>query len=213
MPRLVLDLETFALAEADQYLEPVSAPANYKDPEKMRAYCDDRRAELLKKCALDVDLCTVVVVGYQLESETVPTVWTAEQLTEAHLLSLAWQRIADRAVVGFNLLTFDLPVLIRRSQYLGIPIPDINLDRYRTPHIDLIEKLTFNGKLKMRSLDFWCRRFGIDVADSYSGEDVDALVKAGNWTAVADHCRADVTRTRDLAVRLGYLAAGATEVF
>ena len=108
-------------------------------------------------------------------------------------------------LVGFNILAFDLPVLLRRSQYLGLTAPYINLDRYRTPHCDLMQKLSFNGALKFHSLTFYGKRFAVGVPDATKGSDIAALVQAENWAAVEAHCRADVETTAALAERLGLL--------
>jgi hypothetical protein len=43
--RIVLDIETVGLPDAASYMEPVTAPANYKDPEKIAAYVAERHAE------------------------------------------------------------------------------------------------------------------------------------------------------------------------
>lgn len=208
-PRLVLDLETCALADADGFLEPVAAPSNYKDPEKIRAYQEEKRIELLGRCALDPDLCRVVAVGLWADTEK-PEVWSLDEDDddEEQLIGRAWKAIRQaQAVIGFNILGFDLPVLIRRSQYLGIAVPSINLDRYRTPHVDLMERLSFNGKLRYRGLDFYCKRFEIDVPDAHAGKDIAELIAGADWPAVVKHCEADVIKTRALAQRLGYIQA------
>lgn len=206
MKTLVLDIETFSIANADAFLEPVSAPSNYKDEAKIAAYCAERRVELLARCALDPDLCRIVAIG--LSDDTGDRVSLVEDEQDEHgTLCEAWGAIQRADIlIGFNLLAFDLPVLIRRSQYLGLPVPLLNLDKYRTPHVDLIERLSFNGKIKAHSLDFYCARFGILSDDPHDGADIDALVKAGEWDAIAAHCRSDIAKTKALAERLGYLS-------
>jgi predicted PolB exonuclease-like 3'-5' exonuclease len=204
---LVLDIETYSIADADLYLEPVAAPSNYRDQAKITAYQVEKRAEMLSRCALDPDLCRIVAIGSYDDEIEVRTVMDEDDERDA--LVEIWERIGiggkQAVLIGFNLLSFDLPVLIRRTQYLGLPVWPINLDRYRTPHIDLMERLSFNGKTRAHSLSFYCRRFGIDVPDEHSGAAVAALVEAGRWEEVASHCRADVLKTRALATRLGYL--------
>ncbi len=200
---LVLDLETFALDEAAQFLEEPSAPANYRDPEKIAAFIADAKAKAVSRCALDPDLCRIVAIGLESGLDGPLVVCAENDIGERQLIITAWEAIKDETLIGFNLLAFDLPVLIRRSQYLGLRVPPLNLDRYRTPHIDLMEYLNFNGKIKAHSLSFYCRRFGIDVPDTTSGKDIDAMVKAGDWQGVAAHCLADVKKTRLLAERLG----------
>lgn len=206
---LLIDVETVSLPEAGQYLEPVEAPANYKDPVKIAAYIEERRVAQLQKAGLEPDLCRLVAIGFE-HDDGRGDVLTANRQPEFVMLQELWRAVsAAPAILGFNILEFDLPVLIRRSQYLGLqpPAAAINLDRYRTPHVDLMQRLSFNGKLTMRSLDFYCKRFGIEVADPHSGKDVEALVAAGDWSAVAAHCRADLVKTRALAERLGILSA------
>lgn len=202
---VILDIETHPLDDAAEFIEEPSAPANYKDPDKIAAYIAEKRAESLARCALDIDLCRVVAVGWADETgeyvEVAPT-----EADERVLLATIYLAIKGaRCVIGFNHLGFDLPVLIRRGQYLGLTVPEINMDRYRTPHVDLLEKLSFNGKIKYRGLAFYCKRFGIDVPDPIAGKDVGALVREGKWEDVAAHCRADVLKTKALAHRLGYV--------
>lgn len=208
---IVLDVETVACPDAASLLDPVRAPSNYKDPAKIAAYQTEKLAERVETAGLEADLCEVVAVGFLVEDAPVRTA-TREEVDEADLLELVWQHIRQRRIVGFNVLGFDLPVLIRRSQLLGITVPHVNLDRYRTPHVDLMERLTFNGKLTTRSLAFYCRRFGISCDDTVNGSDIARLVAEGDWSAVEGHVRADVIKTAALAKRLGYLSTVNAEV-
>lgn len=206
---LIADIETVALPGAVDYLEPVEAPANYKDPIKIAAYIEEATRRQLDKCALDPDLCRIVAIGYE-DADGRGDVLTANTTPEMVMLQEFWLAASSQpGVLGFNILDFDLPVLIRRSQYLGLQPPAVlvNLDRYRSPHVDLMQRLIFNGRMPMRSLDFYCKRFGIDVPDPYSGKDIDALVSSGDWSAVRSHCRSDMVKTRALAERLGLLSA------
>jgi 3'-5' exonuclease len=206
---MVIDIETFALDAAAEFIEEPSAPANYRDPEKIAAYIKEATSKAISKCALDPDLCRIVAVGWSHEDGRDSGVEVARNTDqERALLAEIWFSAAkiDR-LVGFNLLAFDLPVMIRRSQYLEVEIPStvLNLDRYRTPHVDLMERLSFNGKIKAHSLNFYCKRFGIEVDDPSTGSDIDALVRAEEWDAVAAHCRADVNKTSQLAERLNLI--------
>lgn len=210
--RIVIDIETVACPDAASFLDPVRAPANYKDEAKIAAYRTEKFTEQVSKAALEPDLCEVVAVGILLPDDPRPAVVsTRDQHSETELLALLWWAVGQRAIVGFNSLSFDLPVLIRRSQLLGVAFPTLNLDRYRTPHVDLLERLTFNGKLTYRSLGFYLRRFGIPHDDTVKGADIAQLVAEGRWEAVGSHCRADVEGTAALARRLGWLPQIAAE--
>ena len=123
---------------------------------------------------------------------------------EVAALRLLWTDVFDkeersvRPIVGFNHLVFDLRVLLARSMLLGVSPPYINLDKYRTPHIDLMDRLTFGGKLPARSLKWFAKRFGLPVDDSVSGADIAVLAAAGDWLAIEAHCRSDIRLTKAL---------------
>lgn len=207
--RLVFDIETAPLPDALAYLaaEPIEAPANYKDPAKIAAYIAEKRAEQLDRCSLDVDLCRVVAIGWQIESGK-PMSMTGMELDEKSMLSMFWVVAHDCHLVGFNCLAFDLPVLLRRSLYLGITPPQLNLDKYRHDGItDLMRVLDYNGMIRTRGLAFYCKRFGIEGApDTIDGSGIAAAVERGDWKAIEAHVTADVVKTAKLATKLRHFS-------
>jgi predicted PolB exonuclease-like 3'-5' exonuclease len=211
---IFLDLETAAIDDADQYIEPVSAPANYKDAEKIAAYIAEATEKAKDKCALDPDLGRIVALGWMHPRDQRPTVRVCRTETdEKDALELFWREYdSSAALVTFNGLRFDLPVLMRRSLYLNLRYPLLNLDKYRTPHLDLLAQLTYNGVLSPHSLKFYLARFGIAVDDVHTGKDIAQLVKDGKWDAIAGHCEADVIGTRLLATRMGLVPVLPREV-
>jgi hypothetical protein len=203
---IILDLETAAIGDADQYIEPADAPANYKDPLKIAEHVASATAKAVDRCGLDPDLCRIVALGWMRANDGQPEVRVCKTETEERdTLERFWldYAIDEPALVTFNGLKFDIPVLMRRSLYLRVPHPSVSLDRYRTPHIDLFNRLTFNGAITGHSLKFYLSRFGIANDDLTSGKDIAALVKAGDWNAVRDHCASDVLSTKQLAERIG----------
>lgn len=204
--RFVIDIETAPLADAGEFLEPAEAPGNYKDPDKIAAYVAEKNAENLSRAALDVDLCRIVAIGWMREDHDATTVVVIpDPVDEESVLQEFWRDVNQHVTIGYNTLGFDLPVLLRRSLYLSVAAPRVSLDRYRTEHIDLQQRLSFNGAIKFRGLGFYCRRFGIPCDDKTSGKDIGQLVIEKQWDEVAAHCRADVLKTRALATRLGLL--------
>lgn len=210
--RIVIDIETISAPDAAEYLklEEIEAPSNYKDPIKIADYIGQKRRERIEKAGLEADLCEVVAVGWLRDTYGVATAYTRQDVSEREMLEALWSVVGFRATIGFNTLGFDLPVLIRRSQLLGIAHPTLDLGKYRSPHIDLMEKLNMQGRLATRSLAFYCRRFSIPSTDQTSGADIAQMVAAGNWNGVEAHCRADVEKTAALARRLGYLPQAST---
>lgn len=205
--RIVFDVETSPLPDAAEYLEPATAPENYKDPIKIDAYIKAKNAENLERCGLDVDLCRVVAVGFQWEGQPALSMTLAD-CDEDGLIKQFWNlanlRGIQRHLVGFNCLAFDLPVLFRRSQYLGIEAPTIQIDKYKHPAVtDLLSVLSFNGAIKYRGLSFYAKRFGIPSADTMTGADVAQAVKEERWSDIATHVQSDVAKMAAIAERLG----------
>lgn len=213
--RVVFDIETAPLPEAAEYLEPAEAPGNYKDPAKIAAFVAEKNAENLDRCGLDVDLCRVVALGWQVEgSETLAA--TIEQFhgDESLMLRSFWNLAADKHLVGFNCLAFDLPVLMRRSQYLGVLTPYLQIDKYKHPQVtDLMRVLDFNGAIKSRGLSFYAKRFGIPSDDTLTGADIAQAVTEGRWADIAKHVTADVQKTAALAAKLGFFRMAEAAVF
>ena len=202
---LYFDVETAPMVGAADWIEPGDAPANYKDAEKIAAYIAAAQVKELEKAALDLDLCRVVAIGWALNDDPVQAV---VNLPEQDMLTAFWSDVREpgRAVVGFNCLGFDLPVLVRRSQYLGVSVPYLNITKHRHPGIlDVMQLLSFDGLVRARSQSFYCRRFNITggaVADTITGADIGRLVDAGEWDKVSAHVVADVEKTRALYRRV-----------
>lgn len=216
MKHLILDIETVGLPEASGWLddEPITAPATYKDPVKIAEYVAKAQASRLDKLALDLDCNRIVAIGHAWAEGGDPTVYLMRDEFEEreHLKMLAEHvRKADR-LVTFNGHRFDLPALMRRAMYLDVPFPVLNIDRYRSEHIDLWQVLSFKGAVSAHSLKFYARRLGIGTLDKVSGADIGKLVAEDtteSWQAIHDHVLSDVGLTHALAMRLKLVPARA----
>lgn len=210
MTHLVLDTESVPLADAADFLEPATAPANYKSPDAIADYIAKANAEQIAKAALDVDLARLVAIGVHSGEGSLVTLCRTEE-EERQALIAFWIRVNDLGprphLIGFNCLGFDLPLLLRRSLYLGVEAPRLQIGKYRHDGIDdLMLSLSFDGALRYRSLSFYKRRFKLDVPDDpHTGADIAALVKAGDWAGVKAHCLSDLETTLALAKRTGVI--------
>jgi hypothetical protein len=203
---IVFDLETFSIDDAAQYVEEVEAPDNYKKPEAIAAYKEKARIKAIDSCALDPDLCRIVALGSIDVQSHKPSVRTFKNTAEEKEgLEWFWREAKGADLVTFNGFNFDMPVLMRRSQYLGVQGLRLNLDKYRSNHIDLRQELTYRGAIKGHGLQFYLARFGIVYGDVSTGKDIAGMVKAGDWAGVSAHCAADVMGTKALAQRLGLI--------
>jgi hypothetical protein len=178
-------------------------------PGRIEADIEARKMAAVEQASLDADLCRIVVVGCQPWNTEG---WVAKALDvhdEKNLLLRVWDTInATTPMVGYGLSWFDAGVFVRRSQLLNVRVPEgfYRQTKYRHEWIvELADRVTLNGMIdqkKGRGLDYHCRRFGIEVADEWTGKDVAALWAEGAHDAVVAHCMADLLRIQRLAERL-----------
>lgn len=214
MSAIIVDVECVGIDTASDYLEPVEAPSNYKDPQKIAEYIKEATAKAIDRCGLDPDLCRIVALGSGESDGGDHVIICRDEEMEAAALAAFWKRVTlpsgVRSLVSFNGFGYDLPVLMRRSQLLGVSHPVISLDKYRSTHIDLMQKLTWNGAIKAHKLSFYASRFGWPTVDSVDGSQIAELVKAGDWAAVESHCLNDLAQTRFIAQKLKLIPSAQT---
>jgi DNA polymerase elongation subunit (family B) len=166
-PVLFFDIETTANPNAIALLPEPSAPANYKDADKIAQYVSEKKAEQIAQAPLDADLGKVIAIAMQFGVETqveVSLAGDSETRTETELIKWFWSAYAraDGRSCGYNIIGFDLPYLLRRSFELGITVPIFpRLAKYQTdPTIDLMGILYNWGT--PRGLKWVCKRYGIE---------------------------------------------------
>lgn len=160
------------------------------------------------QCALEPGMARVVAVGvWSVEKERGVALVEGRDGDETTILREFWTKLPDRCrIVTFNGRTFDGPVLMIRCAQLGIRCP-IDLVGYRydiSQRCDLLDVLTFMGASRATySLDYWCRRFGIESPkDGVAGGDVAALHAGGEYDTIAEYVLGDVRATAELFRRL-----------
>lgn len=163
---LFFDIETTANADAIALLPEPSAPANYKDQDKIAQYITEKKAEQIAQAPLDADLGKVIAISLQngIESSVeVHLIGDPETKTESGLIRWFWSLFAkaDGRSCGYNIIGFDLPYLLRRSFDLGIQVPiQPQLSKFRIdPTLDLMAILYNWGQAK--GLKWVCKRYGI----------------------------------------------------
>jgi uncharacterized protein YprB with RNaseH-like and TPR domain len=202
---LTIDIETMAGANAAQLITAPKAPGNYKDPEKIAEYEANALANAVDNAALNIFANQVISIGTWTESAGANIVIAKTRDEERFHLAALGLLISNngyrRPTVTFNGRYYDLPCIQIRALIHKLDFPKLDLfPAWKSPHIDLMDLLTFGGKFPKQSLDFYCRVFGIDTDESEDvkaihGRDVRRLVAEGRWDLIESHCRYDVTRT------------------
>jgi hypothetical protein len=212
MRYVITDIETSCHPDAERMLPEFKHNAGTKDEALRAAQIAEKRAKALADAALDPDLCRIVAIGFWGDVDAAPHIQLCQdEHEERSALSAYWQVFAqtrhehpNTVIVGSNVLGFDLPVMVRRSLYLQVDVPMLERGKYRHRDvIDLKSLLCDDERLAWRSLDYYCKRFQLDVPhDPIDGAQIPALVAAGNWDAVREHLRLDLIKTRALALRV-----------
>ena len=213
----IIDLETCTAPDALPFMPPIEADGRLTDPVKIAADIEKKKAAFIDRGGLDPDFCQIVCAGIREHDGTEHILVATNPAQEAAILERVWRSVNRTCpMLGFGLVWFDAGVLVRRSQLLGVKVPSDIYRQAKYRHdmiVDLSDYLTVNGLIdfkpeqrKGRGLDFYCKRFGIEVEDAHDGADVAALWKAGNIEAIKAHCAADILRIRLLAEDLGVIA-------
>lgn len=203
---LVFDIETGPLPRAE--IEPLcpkfDAPANYSNPDKIAAYIDAKREDWFDRAALSALTGQVLAIGCQV-GETFTYYASGD---EAEDIAAFWDLIADTGglndrVIGFNILGFDIPFLVRRSWKLGIKVP-FNLFRGRWPNeflVDLMDVWKCGSRDQSVSLRTLSRYLGVGDKNG-DGKDFASLLESDREAALA-YLENDVRLTTRCAAALG----------
>lgn len=201
---LIIDIETrTAVApEMARYMEArIEPPKNYRDADKINAYLEEKRRAVYERAALSPLTAEVAVAGLAWRGEGA-TEWELEVLDarygEEQLLRALDERVTaldPRRIVTYNGTRFDIPFISARYAIRG-------MSSYQWPtgkdyqHIDMFRLLGEQG-----SLEQWSIALGMGNK-GFSGADVPALIAAGEWDTVREHCEDDVACTAELYDRV-----------
>jgi hypothetical protein len=165
--RLFIDIETVANPDMVALLPEPKAPSTYKDPEKIAAYVAEKKVQQLAEAALDPDTGRVAAVGIMGTLDLAPQAYLAQgDVSERRLLTWAWGMMArsNGNLVGYNLLGFDIPFMLRRSMALGIKPPMLPfMARYRMEPITDLYAILYSWQ-PGKGLKAVCRMYGIHNA-------------------------------------------------
>jgi len=208
---VVLDIETVASMPDKLYAAmtaDVSAPKNWRDPDKIKAEVNRKTAELLGEAALRPLTAAVASVAVRFVSfdragaETFRFDWgrTLADYAEDQEKSLLieWRDVMDRARAAatqrFRLVTyygrrFDVPFLGARLAVHDLDGYRILCPGYSRDHVDLHD--VFGG-----GLGKWATLLGLEKIGK--GTDVAKWIEEGDWDKVKTYNAVDVDVTAEL---------------
>lgn len=212
MPSVVFDIETIGIpfdeleqAQQEYYTKSAKSP---EEAEQMKSMT-----------ALWVPTAKIVTIAmmnpatgkgkvYYSAGDTTPDTFEEDGATfiagtEQEILEWFWDDIKRfDQFISFNGRSFDGPMLMLRSAFLGIAATK-NLVPYRYDHkfhCDLLDQLTFYGAHRRYSLDTFVQAFGIPSPKEgdVTGAKVTEAYAEGKYTEIAQYCWRDVIATGEL---------------
>jgi predicted PolB exonuclease-like 3'-5' exonuclease len=204
---IYVDIETIP-TERPEIIERVtsklSAPSNYKDPEKIEAYIEAQKPEAVHKTGLSGLFGQVLMIGFAFDDEPVKVI---REGAEADILQ-AFRNVACRVksqdqeyctntLVGHNILGFDAPFLSQRMMINGLkPLFRHGGKPWDMP-IDDTMTMFACGTRTMYSLENLCLAFGVPTPKGeMTGSSVYDYYKEGRIDEIAEYCARDVEATR-----------------
>jgi len=206
MSLLVLDIATSGLPNVKDFVttDDITPPSNYVKPEAIKSFVDKEVAKRIDKAGLEPDTCRITAIGVlwagSHDTPSVALCRTEEEEAAALEVLALTMRTMQPTLVGFNSSKFDWPILMRRALYLRVPLPPINLDRYRSPHVDLYERLTYRGTVTGHSLQWYVKRLGwTDLVKPLTGAEEAQVPTTGKWDELTASVTCDLLATARLA--------------
>ena len=201
---LIVDIETSGLEESKLAdIMPVFEPSKaLKDPEKIKADLEGKKAEWMDKTALDAKTGYIVAMGVM---DDMGLLHIFHSQPESDLLKGFWElwRANPTAfIVGHNIVEFDIPYLIRRSWINDIDIPhDVIHGRYLASRIIDTMKTwaccVYGNRISLNDIGI---ALGVGKK-SGGGKDFAKLLKS-NPVEALKYLENDLTLTRECAKKM-----------
>ncbi len=212
---LYLDIETVGTSDPRIIAEieaSVTPPGNYKKAESIAEWEANSKPALVKeaveKTAFSGAVGRVVCTGWAWNDDPAVALTATD---EGDLLSAFVQGATDTkpvnfyqpVIVGHNVATFDVRFLWQRAYVLGIRLPAW-FPRDARPWADNINDTMamWSGARESISLDNLCRALSLPGKGNITGADVGKLWAEGAYETIAEYCRGDVERVRNVHRRM-----------
>lgn len=162
---LFIDIETVPDVKKIEFIPDPEAPKNYTKDETIAEYKLKTKQKNIDEMALNLDFAVIRAMGFGFGFEERSSRLLG-MATEGELVELFWKYADnyDYHIVGFNIIGFDLPIILRRSLALGVKPPKvIDLKPYNNSIIDLMLRLYHNKPCPRGcGLKWICKMYGIN---------------------------------------------------
>ncbi len=200
----------------------ITAPGQYKKQESIEKWLADNRStatdDQWRKTSFSGTLGEVICIGYALDDNDPVSVQRELGGSEADMIDAFFTNVKDQLGertdgllnkpdmwIGHNITGFDLRFLWQRcvltgaKPLFGIPIKAKPWDDVI---FDTMTEWRGIGAKAGGSLQQICKAMSIETKDDLDGSKVWDYVKDGRIDEVAEYCRKDVMRTREIYKRI-----------
>lgn len=207
MANLFIDIESLP-GETKPDLAEVEPPKNYKDPEKIKKYQEEKLDEIYRKQALDSMQGRLLCLAWAIDDDPVQSVIVGRNTeTEEELINSIQKEILNLPIdiyslgwVGHNIKTFDLPWIWRKAlKYRCFDLARIiPRQRYDKRIKDTMEMWAIDFKDYV-SLDKIAKFLGMEgKGDRIDGSKVYDMWIEGRLEEIENYCRDDVELVREV---------------
>lgn len=215
---LVADIETIPNMDVADLIPEPKANGVLKDPVKIAADIEKKKAEAVDKMGLDPNFGRICVIGYarRIDGEISTSDHRLEEAAdeaEREVLSAFWEKAKMCArIATFNGAGFDIPFIMRRSWLLGVkPTRTFETVAWKCAtgeanHIDVRLVLSDGDARAKGTMDLYGKlKLGRGKTEGMDGSQVWEYWQAGRLDEIADYCKDDCGTTLELLESLyGY---------
>lgn len=221
MTNIYLDLEVIPGQHdwlEDEIRSSISAPSNYKDPEKIQAYIDEAFQGAMEKTSFDGAYAHIICAAVAVEDEA-PAVFYAETpLQEKQLLvdlnDFLSQDLSgkhpqhygntNRTFIGHNIHGFDIPMIKKRGMILGVkPHYSVPVEAKPWDNNPYDTMMKWDAR-NFCSMDKLLKAFGLGEKGDVNGSMVYQMWKDGLHNEIKEYCKQDVEKVRKLYKKMSY---------
>tara|TARA_R100000152_G_C6758341_1_gene182218 strand:- start:699 stop:1331 length:633 start_codon:yes stop_codon:yes gene_type:complete len=146
---IFFDIETGPLAEQElkERMPVFTAKGNLKDPVKIEADIAEKRKKFEEGATLNAYTSRIWAIGYVKEGEVNIDHYGANPTDTNEAAMVEWffeQLEGPHQLCGFNILSFDVPFIVRRAYALGVHVPSSlrQMKYWRDKFLDLMDLWT-----------------------------------------------------------------------
>ena len=218
---LYIDIETIPTQRQDfqdEIRAKITAPGQYKKPESiakwMQEFGEAAFDDAWRKTSFDGTIGEIICIGFALgdgEAQEVHRTTRTEavmlanfNLTMSELLKDSYGNVIHPTWVGHNICDFDARFIWQRMVLNNVK-PAFNIPYNEKPWSNKVFDTLYQWKGNNKSggsLDRICKAMNLKGKGDIDGSKVWDYVKAGKVAEVAEYCKDDVNKTRQLYKRM-----------